>query len=170
VLFSLHINDIQLFADDCVCYRVLDTIEDCEKLQTNINKLGEWSSNANNFWKDNCLYNGWCFCWWTFWIFEHLLSVYRYFHWNLLLVKLTLCLEGSNPDRSNSILLFESLDSWECVLPFLGAFSFVEPIEPNFALSSVCLFRGFCREDFQGFNQSEHVIGAGRHVAIPNET
>ena len=43
VLFSLHINDIQLFADDCVCYRVLDTIEDCEKLQTNINKLGEWA-------------------------------------------------------------------------------------------------------------------------------
>ena len=51
VLFSLHINDIlhdiesniRLFADDCVCYRVLDTIEDCEKLQTNINKLGEWA-------------------------------------------------------------------------------------------------------------------------------
>jgi len=37
VLFSLHINDIlhdiesniRLFADDCVCYRVLDTTEDC---------------------------------------------------------------------------------------------------------------------------------------------
>jgi hypothetical protein len=50
VLFSLHINDIlhdiksniRLFADDCVCYRVIDTIEDCEKLQTDLNKLGEW--------------------------------------------------------------------------------------------------------------------------------
>ena len=48
VLFSLHINDIfhdiesniRLFADDCVCYRVIDTIE---KLQTDINKLGEWA-------------------------------------------------------------------------------------------------------------------------------
>jgi hypothetical protein len=51
VLISLHINDIlhdiesnmRLFADDCVCYRVIDTIEDCEKLQTDINKLGEWA-------------------------------------------------------------------------------------------------------------------------------
>ena len=51
VLFSLHINDIlhdiesniRLFADYCVCYRVIDTIEDCEKLQTDINKLGEWA-------------------------------------------------------------------------------------------------------------------------------
>ena len=43
VLFSLYINDIRLFADDCVCYRELDTIEDCEKLQTDINELGEWA-------------------------------------------------------------------------------------------------------------------------------
>ena len=26
---------------------------------------------------------------------------------------------------------------------------------------------GFWREDFQGFNQSEHVIGAGSHVEFP---
>ena len=51
VLFSFHINDIlhdvesniRLFADDCVCYRVIDAIEDCEKLQTDINKLGDWA-------------------------------------------------------------------------------------------------------------------------------
>ena len=30
----------------------------------------------------------------NFGFFEHLLSVYRYFHWNLLLVKLTICLEA----------------------------------------------------------------------------
>ena len=28
-------------------------------------------------------------------------------------------------------------------------------------------FSGFWREDFQGFNQSEHVIGPGSHVEIP---
>ena len=28
-------------------------------------------------------------------------------------------------------------------------------------------FSGFWREDFQGFNQSEHVIGAGSHVEFP---
>ena len=38
VLFSLHINDIldsissdiRLFADDCVCYRAIDSTEDCK--------------------------------------------------------------------------------------------------------------------------------------------
>ena len=28
-------------------------------------------------------------------------------------------------------------------------------------------FGGFWREDFQGFNQSEHVIGPGSHVEFP---
>lgn len=51
VLFSLHINDIleninseiRLFADDCVCYRTIDTINDCIKLQEDIDKLGAWA-------------------------------------------------------------------------------------------------------------------------------
>ena len=28
-------------------------------------------------------------------------------------------------------------------------------------------FSGFWQEDFQGFNQSEHVIGPGSHVEFP---
>ena len=28
-------------------------------------------------------------------------------------------------------------------------------------------FDGFWQEDFQGFNQSEHVIGHGSHVEFP---
>ena len=51
VLFSLHINDIldnvssdiHLFADNCVCYRVIDSTEDCKILQNNIDKLGSWA-------------------------------------------------------------------------------------------------------------------------------
>ena len=51
LLFSLYINDIakdidstvRLFADDCVCYRNIDSIEDCEKLQSDINKLSSWA-------------------------------------------------------------------------------------------------------------------------------
>ena len=51
VLFSLHINDIldnvssdiRLFADDCVCYRVIDSTEDCKILQNDIDKLGSWA-------------------------------------------------------------------------------------------------------------------------------
>ena len=51
VLFLLHINDInenvssetRLFADDCVCYREINDISDCEALQQDINKLGEWA-------------------------------------------------------------------------------------------------------------------------------
>ena len=50
VLFSLHINDIldnvssdiRLFADHCVCYRVMDSTEDCKILQNDIDKLGSW--------------------------------------------------------------------------------------------------------------------------------
>ena len=49
VLFSLYINDImvgieseiRLFADECVCYRQIDSIEDTSKLQTDIDQLGK---------------------------------------------------------------------------------------------------------------------------------
>lgn len=51
VLFSLHINDIlddidseiRLFADDCVCYRIINSINDCQKLQQDIDRLGAWA-------------------------------------------------------------------------------------------------------------------------------
>ena len=51
ILFLLHINDItenvssetRLFADDCVCYREINDIEDCKILQRDINRLGEWA-------------------------------------------------------------------------------------------------------------------------------
>ena len=48
LLFSLYINDIpvgidsqiRLFADDCVCYREIRTVEDTLKLQKDIDLLG----------------------------------------------------------------------------------------------------------------------------------
>ena len=51
LLFSLYINDImvgkeseiRLFADDCVCYRQIDSIEDISKLQKDIGQLGKWT-------------------------------------------------------------------------------------------------------------------------------
>ena len=51
LLFSLYINDtmieieseIRLCADDCVCYRQTDSIEDTSKLQKDINQLGKWA-------------------------------------------------------------------------------------------------------------------------------
>ena len=51
ILFLIHINDInenvssetRLFADDCVCYREINDITDCELLQQDINRLGEWA-------------------------------------------------------------------------------------------------------------------------------
>ena len=51
LLFSLYINDImvgiesvnRLFADDCVCYRQIDSNEDTSKLQKNIDQLGKWA-------------------------------------------------------------------------------------------------------------------------------
>ena len=47
----LHTNDItddvesivRLFADDCVCYRVINSKEDCRKLQKDIDTLGAWA-------------------------------------------------------------------------------------------------------------------------------
>ena len=49
-LFFLYINDvmvgteseIRLFADDCVCYPQIDSIEDTLKHQKNIDQLGKW--------------------------------------------------------------------------------------------------------------------------------
>ena len=35
--------EIRLFADDCVCYRQIDSIEDTSKLQKDINQLGKWA-------------------------------------------------------------------------------------------------------------------------------
>ena len=51
LLFSLYINDIpvcidsqiRLFADDCVCYREIRTVEDTLKLQKDIDFLGSWA-------------------------------------------------------------------------------------------------------------------------------
>ena len=48
---SLYINDIpvgidaqiRLFADDCVCYREIRTVEDALKLQNDIDLLGSWA-------------------------------------------------------------------------------------------------------------------------------
>ena len=63
VLFLLHINDITenvssetlLFADDCVCYREIKDINDCEILQRDINRLGEWAvSNGMRFQPAKC--------------------------------------------------------------------------------------------------------------------
>ena len=51
ILFLAHINDIaddvssevRLFADDCVCYREIKTTDDCEKMQKDIDTLGQWA-------------------------------------------------------------------------------------------------------------------------------
>jgi len=51
ILFLVHINDIsenitsniRVFADDCLCYREIDSLEDCDILQQDINKLSNWA-------------------------------------------------------------------------------------------------------------------------------
>ena len=51
ILFIIFINDIvqcvgstiRLFADDCVCYRVIRSVQDCLALQHDINRLGQWA-------------------------------------------------------------------------------------------------------------------------------
>ena len=51
VLFIAYINDIasninfeiRLFADDCICYKVIHSISDCVNLQQDINALGKWA-------------------------------------------------------------------------------------------------------------------------------
>ena len=36
-------SEIHVFADDCVCYRQIDSIEDISKLQKDIDNLGKWA-------------------------------------------------------------------------------------------------------------------------------
>ena len=36
-------SEIRLFADDCVCYRQIDSIEDTSKLQKDIDQLVKWA-------------------------------------------------------------------------------------------------------------------------------
>ena len=51
IVVFLYINDImvdidseiRLFADDCVCYHQIHSIEDTVKLQRDINRLGIWT-------------------------------------------------------------------------------------------------------------------------------
>ena len=53
LLSSLYINDIpvgidsqiRLFADECVCYQQIKTVEDTLKLQKDIDLLGSWAEN-----------------------------------------------------------------------------------------------------------------------------
>ncbi|PIK59086.1 putative RNA-directed DNA polymerase from mobile element jockey-like [Apostichopus japonicus] len=53
ILFLAYINDIgnavssgvRLFADDCVCYRVIDDVSDGHQLQEDINILGQWAKD-----------------------------------------------------------------------------------------------------------------------------
>ena len=50
-MFLLYINDITkdtnsplcLFADDCLLYRIINSIEDTNRLQENLNRLSEWA-------------------------------------------------------------------------------------------------------------------------------
>ena len=52
LMFLLYINDIakginsplRLFADDCLLYRVINGIEDTNRLQEYLNKLSEWAN------------------------------------------------------------------------------------------------------------------------------
>ena len=54
VLFNIFIIDIvdevesgiRLFADDCVCYRLVANVEDCEKLQKDIYHLTSWAKKC----------------------------------------------------------------------------------------------------------------------------
>ena len=51
VLFNLFINgivdgiksEIRLFADDCICYRIIRSRDDCDQLQRDISTLGSWA-------------------------------------------------------------------------------------------------------------------------------
>ena len=55
LLFSLYIKDIMvgieseicLFADDCVCYRQIDSTEDTSKLEKDIDQLGKWARKCD---------------------------------------------------------------------------------------------------------------------------
>ena len=60
LLFSLYINDfmvgieseILLFADDFVCYRQIDSIEDASKIQNDIDQLGKWARTTGQMGQD----------------------------------------------------------------------------------------------------------------------
>ena len=51
LIFLLYINDIAtginsplcLFADDCLLYRVINSVEDTDRLQEDLNRLSEWA-------------------------------------------------------------------------------------------------------------------------------
>ena len=53
VLFLIFINDlpdnirssVRLFADDCVLYRNIKTLTDCQILQDDLNSLGQWETD-----------------------------------------------------------------------------------------------------------------------------
>ena len=50
LLFLAYVNDIwrdnqskiRLFADDCIIYRKISNIKDVEKLQTDLDRVGDW--------------------------------------------------------------------------------------------------------------------------------
>ena len=52
LMFLSYINDItkginsplRLFADDCLLYRVINGVEDTNKLEEDFNKLSEWAN------------------------------------------------------------------------------------------------------------------------------
>ena len=52
LMFLLYINDIAkginspllLFSDDCLLYRVINGVEDTNRLQEDLNKLSEWAN------------------------------------------------------------------------------------------------------------------------------
>ena len=39
-----HLSESRLFADDCVSYSQIDSIEDTSKLKNDIDQLGKWAS------------------------------------------------------------------------------------------------------------------------------
>ena len=56
ILFNLFINDIldvvspgseiRLFADDCICYRKVRSLQDCATLQQDIDRLAFWADTG----------------------------------------------------------------------------------------------------------------------------
>ena len=52
LMFLLYINDItkdinsplRLFANDCLLYRVVNSVEDANMLQEDLNRLSEWAN------------------------------------------------------------------------------------------------------------------------------
>ena len=43
MIFGETLNNIQLFADDCIIYRKIMDCKDIEKLQQDLNRLGKWA-------------------------------------------------------------------------------------------------------------------------------